>query len=189
MKLIIGLGNPGNKYAPTRHNAGAWFVEALAQHYQSHWQLASKFHSRISEIQHAEKTIYLSIPTTYMNESGQAVSAIAKFYKLSPHQILIAHDELDIPAGTARLKLGGGHGGHNGLRSIIEMMNTADFYRLRIGIGRPAPGSDVADYVLSKPSKADETLIQQSIQQVMEHMDLILENHIGKAMQALHTSC
>jgi len=188
MRLIVGLGNPGTKYTPTRHNVGVWFVEALAEQFKSSWQLTTKFHSRMAEIQHSEKIIWLSLPTTYMNVSGQAVGAIAHFYKITPQQILVVHDELDLPAGTVRLKQDGGHGGHNGLRSIIETLNSAAFYRLRIGIGRPEPGSDVSDYVLSKPSKHDAQNIQQAIENTLAHIDLILENHIGKAMQALHTN-
>jgi PTH1 family peptidyl-tRNA hydrolase len=187
MQLIVGLGNPGNKYAPTRHNVGAWFVEALAQQYKAQWQLATKFHSRITEIHFAEETIRLAIPTTYMNLSGQAVGAIAHFYKIPPTEILVAHDELDLSAGIIRLKQDGGHGGHNGLRSIMDNLHSQAFYRLRIGIGRPPRGDDVADFVLSKPSSEELITIEQSIANALTHMDLILANNIGKAMQVLHT--
>lgn len=187
MQLIVGLGNPGTKYAPTRHNVGAWFVEALAHQHKQSWQLASKFHSRVAEIHFAEEVIKLAIPTTYMNLSGQAVGALAHFYKIPPNEILVVHDELDLPAGVIRLKHDGGHGGHNGLRSIIEHLRSVAFYRLRIGIGRPPRGDDVANFVLSKPPAEEKTTLDTAITHTLAHMDLIFANNISKAMHILHS--
>lgn len=183
IKLIVGLANPGAKYAETRHNAGEWFIEQLAANEKCEFRLEKRFHGLAAKSANFE----LLIPTTYMNLSGQAVRAIASYYKILPSEILIAHDEVDLPVGTIKLKFDGGDGGHNGLKDIISHLNTKQFYRLRIGVGRPKPGQDTADYVLDKPSKADRKLINEAIDQSMDIMPFLVNGEFQKAMQTLHT--
>ena len=172
MRLLVGLGNPGPQYVPTRHNVGTWLVNAIAEKYHAHWQLSAKFHAHLSEIIHADEKIILAIPTTFMNLSGKSVLAIAHFYKIMPNDIIVAHDELDLPNGTVRLKLAGGHGGHNGLRSIIDLLHSPDFFRLRIGIGRPLHRDDVTNFVLSAPSKPELHEIENGLMKVMDNFEL-----------------
>lgn len=167
IRWVVGLGNPGPKYEKTRHNAGAWFVQALAAQYGgpdgSKFLANAKLYGFIEEVAIDNQPCQLMIPSVYMNHSGRSVSAIAKYYQLAPEEILIAHDELDFDAGTIRLKQGGGHGGHNGLRDIISALGSRDFYRMRIGIGHPGHKDDVTDYVLSPPSGADRHAIDHAI--------------------------
>ena len=158
IKLIVGLGNPGSEYRGTRHNAGADFVEELARQCSTSLQGESKFFGLAGRVTLSGHDLRLLIPTTFMNRSGKAVAAMAGFFKIAPEEILVAHDELDIPPGTARFKQGGGHGGHNGLRDIVPALgNNKDFYRLRIGIGHPGHASKVTGYVLGAPSQVDRT--------------------------------
>ena len=186
--LIVGLGNPGSEYRGTRHNAGADFVEALARDAGCTLQTDSKFFGLTGRATVAGHDLRLLIPTTYMNRSGQAVAALARFYKISPEQILIAHDELDIPAGSARFKKGGGHGGHNGLRDIVPALgNSSGFHRLRIGIGHPGHASRVSGYVLSAPSADDRRKIDASIQEALAALPLLLDGDDTKAMTRLHS--
>ena len=186
--LIVGLGNPGSEYRGTRHNAGADFVEALARDAGCTLQTDSKFFGLTGRASVAGHDLRLLIPTTYMNRSGQSVAALARFYKISPGQILIAHDELDIPAGSARFKKGGGHGGHNGLRDIVPALgNNSDFHRLRIGIGHPGHASRVSGYVLSAPSADDRGKIDASIQEALAALPLLLDGDDTKAMTRLHS--
>lgn len=172
IKLIVGLGNPGERYITTRHNAGAWFVEKVVASYAADLRLEAKFHGFCGVIKIAHYSCHLLIPITYMNCSGRAVQAIANFYKIPPANILVVHDELDFPPGVARFKFGGGHNGHNGLRDIIAVLQGGDFHRLRVGIGKPqkAPNSnvDMADYVLTKPSRAE-----------MEQIDAALDEKVA----------
>lgn len=183
IKLIVGLANPGTKYAETRHNAGEWFIEKLAAAEKTEFRLEKRFHGLAAKTNDFE----LLIPTTYMNLSGIAVRAIANFYKITPQEILVVHDEVDLPVGTIKLKFDGGDGGHNGLKDIISHLNTKQFYRLRIGVGRPKPGQDTADYVLDKPSKADRKSINDAIDQSMAIIPFLLQGEFQKAMQTLHT--
>lgn len=156
IKLIVGLGNPGLQYQQTRHNAGFLFLDELvAANYGSQWQNNRQFFGEISVFNYSGERVVAIKPITFMNKSGQAVAGIASFYKIKSDEILVVHDELELPVGHAKMKFGGGHAGHNGLRDIIAKIGSADFYRLRIGIGRPQVGS-VADYVLSKPSLEDQ---------------------------------
>ena len=186
--LIVGLGNPGSEYRGTRHNAGADFVEALAREAGCTLQTDSKFFGLTGRANVAGHDLRLLIPTTFMNRSGQSVAAIARFYKISPEQILIAHDELDIPAGSARLKEGGGHGGHNGLRDIVPALgNNSGFHRLRIGIGHPGHASRVSGYVLSAPSADDRSKIDASIEEALSALPLLLDGDDTKAMTRLHS--
>jgi len=188
IKLIVGLGNPGSEYAGTRHNAGAVFVEALARRAGAVLQPESKFHGLAGRASFAGHDLRLLIPTTFMNRSGQAVRAICQFYKFAPEEILIAHDELDIAPGIARFKLGGGHGGHNGLRDIVPALaNNKNFHRLRVGIGHPGHASKVSGYVLSRGSTNDRELIEASIEAALNALPLLLDGDATKAMTQLHS--
>ena len=186
IQLIVGLANPGKEYADTRHNAGAWLVEELASSAHMMLRAESKFHGLYASANLHGDPCHLLIPTTFMNLSGRAVSACMKYHKLTPESILIAHDDLDLPVGTVKLKFDGGDGGHNGLKDIISHLGTKQFLRLRIGIGRPTHG-DVADYVLSNPSKADRKKIDMALHPAYDALPLILSGQISKAMQVLHT--
>lgn len=188
IKLIVGLGNPGGEYRGTKHNAGADFVERLARDNGAELRSEAKFFGLAGQITVSGHSLRLLIPTTFMNRSGKAVAAIATFYKITPQEILIAHDELDIQPGTARFKRGGGHGGHNGLRDIIPALgNSRDFYRLRIGIGHPGHASKVSGYVLSQPSAADRDRIDASIEEAVRSLPLLLDGDDVKAMTRLHS--
>lgn len=188
IKLIAGLGNPGSEYRGTRHNAGADFVEELARQCSTSLQPESKFFGLSGRVTLAGHDLRLLIPTTFMNRSGKAVAAMANFYKISPEEILIAHDELDIPAGTARFKLGGGHGGHNGLRDIVPALgNNKNFHRLRIGIDHPGHASKVSGHVLSTPSQVDRSRIDASIAEAIAALPLLLAGDATKAMTRLHS--
>jgi PTH1 family peptidyl-tRNA hydrolase len=185
IRLIVGLGNPGAEYSFTRHNAGVWFLQYLAKIYQIEFRLEKKFQSMIAPI--ADQKAWLSCPITFMNHSGFSVKAISQFYQIPPQAILIVHDELDLPAGAAKLKFAGGHAGHNGLRHIIEQLGSADFFRLRIGVGRPK-GDQMVDYVLSKPSLSDRKQIDEAIERAESIIPLLLRGEIDQATQQLHTS-
>lgn len=186
IQLLVGLGNPGPEYAATRHNAGEWLVKALAEAHQVQFK-ASKFHGLHSQIQFGSQRVHLLLPTTYMNRSGQAIAALANFYKIQPEQILVAHDELDLQPGSVRLKKGGGHGGHNGLRDTIRALgNNREFYRLRIGIGHPGHASQVTQYVLGKASPDDQISIQAALEETLRHLETILTGNANKAMNQLH---
>lgn len=187
IKLIVGLANPGKEYQDTRHNAGEWFVNELVAADNITMRADSKFHGLHGQVKLHGLPCHLLIPTTFMNLSGQSVRALAQYLKITPAEILIAHDEVDLPVGTIKLKFDGGHGGHNGLRDIIDHLHTKQFYRLRIGVGRPRAGQDTADYVLDRPSKSDRKIIDSSIQLSLETLPLLLEGEFQKAMQLLHT--
>ena len=187
IQLIVGLGNPGAEYGRTRHNAGAWFVEKLAKSVQANLRPAPKFRGLHATVHLHGHDCHLFIPTTFMNESGLSVTAIANFYKIHPNAILIAHDEIDLPVGEIRLKLDGGHGGHNGLRDIIHHFNTKQFYRLRIGVGHPGNSKEVVDYVLHPPKKIEREQIDAAIEKAENIVPLVLRGEFQKAMQALHT--
>jgi peptidyl-tRNA hydrolase, PTH1 family len=159
IKLIVGLGNPGRQYEKTRHNAGFLFLDALAEELGCSWSNESRFQGLFAEGSVANSKVMLLKPDTFMNRSGQSVGKIARYYKLLPDEILVVHDELDFNPGVAKLKKDGGHAGHNGLRDIIAHLGSKEFYRLRIGIGRPAAGKAVVDFVLSSPSKPEWELL------------------------------
>ena len=186
IQLIVGLGNPGAEYEQTRHNAGAWFVTELAEKARTTLRRETKFQGLLSLAHLENHDCHLLIPTTYMNLSGMAVKAVANFYKIVPAAILIAHDEIDLPVGEIRLKYEGGHGGHNGLRDIIQHLNSNKFYRLRIGVGRPVH-KEVVGYVLEPPKKAERELIDASFAKVYEVLPLLLTGQFQKAMHLLHT--
>jgi len=187
IKLIVGLANPGPQYAQTRHNAGAWYVNALANDCSIPLQLESKFFAHVGRGIIGDQDCRLVIPNTYMNESGKSVAAIATFYKILPNEILIAHDELDIDPGTIKLKKSGGHGGHNGLRDIISALaNSRDFYRLRIGIGHPGNKNQVTNYVLGKAAANEQRAIEESIDEAIRHSANIISGQHEKVMQSMH---
>lgn len=188
IQLIAGLGNPGAQYASTRHNAGAWFVDAFCNANRLTLKSESKFSARIASFTLFGQDVKIIIPNTYMNHSGQAVSAVTKYYQIPVDRILIVHDDLDLPVETIRFKTGGGHGGHNGLRDIIHHLHSRDFHRLRIGINHPGHKDGVSDYVLEKPSRADEQKINRSIEDGIIVMNDILTGNFQAAMQKLHTS-
>lgn len=187
IKLIVGLANPGNEYAQTRHNAGAWYVDLLAQHFNQPLKNEPKFFGYLSRINIAGQNIHLLVPTTFMNLSGKAVQTVATFYQIQPEEILVAHDELDLNPGIAKLKLGGSHGGHNGLKDIInKLSNNPNFYRLRIGIGHPGDKNKVVGYVLNKPLKSEQTLIDKAIDESIRCTDVLIKQNIEAAMNQLH---
>jgi PTH1 family peptidyl-tRNA hydrolase len=185
--LIVGLANPGTEYEHTRHNAGAWFVSTLADDANISLRHNAKFHGLHGTAKVKGHECHLLIPSTYMNLSGQAVQAIANYYKIPTQAILIAHDEIDLPPGVIRLKMAGGHGGHNGLRDIISHLNSREFYRLRIGVGHPGNSKDVTDYVLAAPKKAERVEIDNALKAAEEILPLVMEGQFQKAMQLLHT--
>lgn len=185
VRLIVGLGNPGLKYAQTRHNVGAWLLTALARQENLSLKTESKFFGQCALWNSYAQPCWILIPNTFMNESGRAVQAIASFYKIAMEEILVAHDELDFPAGVIRLKSGGGHGGHNGLRDIIQRMGGA-FYRLRIGIGHPGHRDQVTPYVLGEPSLHDKEKINQAINEALAIIPDLLCGEIDRAFRYLH---
>lgn len=188
VKLIVGLGNPGPEYANTRHNAGAFFVERLADHMRCPLVMDKKYFGLTAKFSHKGQDIRLLVPTTFMNRSGQAVSALANFFRIQPDEILVAHDELDIPPGTCKLKQGGGHGGHNGLKDIIaRLANQNSFHRLRIGIGHPGHASQVTGYVLGRAPRSEQDLIDATIDHALGVLPDILDGELSRAMQQLHS--
>ncbi|WP_113628107.1 aminoacyl-tRNA hydrolase [Pectobacterium peruviense] len=187
IKLIVGLANPGAEYAATRHNAGAWFVDRLAESYRQSLKEESKFFGYTSRLNLAGQDVRLLVPTTFMNLSGKAVAAMATFYRIQPDEILVAHDELDLLPGIAKLKLGGGHGGHNGLKDIISKLgNNPNFHRLRIGIGHPGDKSKVTGFVLGKPPMSEQTLIDDAIDEAVRCTEILMKEDMIKAMNRLH---
>ncbi len=188
IQLIVGLGNPGNEYAATRHNVGYWFVDKLCEQSRVNLSPETKFKGLTATASLAGHSFRLLQPTTYMNRSGEATLAVANFYKIKPEEILVIHDELDLPVGTARLKLDGGHGGHNGLRDIIARLGTNQFYRLRLGIGHPGNRDDVHDYVLHRPSLSDKEKMIEAIDLALIALPDVLAGKLEKAMNYLHTA-
>ena len=188
IKLIVGLGNPGDKYADTRHNAGEWLIERLARRFNISLNPESKFFGKTARTLVNGKEVRLLIPTTFMNLSGKAVGALASFYRIKPEEILVIHDELDLPPGTAKLKQGGGHGGHNGLKDIVAQLgNNNNFYRLRIGIGHPGHRDLVAGYVLNKPSPADRDALEKVLDEATDCIEMIFKDGMVKATNRLNS--
>jgi len=191
LKLIVGLGNPGEKYARTRHNAGFWFADELARRYGGVFRAESRHQGDMARVRVSleggtEVDVLLLKPTTYMNKSGGSISSLANFYKVSPDEVLVAHDELDLPVGVARLKLGGGHGGHNGLRDTITTIG-ADFWRMRLGIGHPGHKDLVYDYVLQRAPFDQERAIEIAVNNAADVLPVLLAQGAEKAMNRLHT--
>jgi PTH1 family peptidyl-tRNA hydrolase len=187
IQLIVGLANPGNEYEHTRHNAGAWLVQGIADDTQTKLRMQAKYHGLHALTQIHQQACHLLIPTTFMNHSGQAVRACMDYHKIPADALVVAHDEIDLPVGTIKLKFDGGDGGHNGLKDIIRHLNTKQFYRLRIGVGRPEQSKDVVDYVLNNPSKADRNKIDEAIQRALQTLPLIMSGEMQKAMNKLHS--
>lgn len=185
--IIAGLGNPGSQYEHTRHNVGYWWLDQLANELGQSFKTESRFNGQLIQFTTPEHKIWLVKPLTFMNRSGQSVAALANFYKVPPENILVIHDELDLPAGVARLKRGGGHGGHNGLRDIISQLGSKEFLRCRIGIDHPGNSKQVADYVLSKPSAVDRENIMASIDNSRRVLPDVLAGNLEKAMNWLHS--
>ena len=186
ISLIIGLGNPGDKYSKTRHNAGFWFIDELASRYGASFKAESKFSGEVAKASIEGQSVWLLKPSTFMNRSGLAAHQISSFYKIPVGEVLVAYDELDLPAGTVRLKKSGGHGGHNGLRDLHTQISK-EYMRLRFGIGHPGDRNKVADYVLSRPNQNDEIEISNAIDRALDVMDKIISSDNDKAMNILHT--
>lgn len=191
IRLIVGLGNVGAEYERTRHNAGFWFVDEVARKAGASFGNERKFQGAVARIRSGGDELWLLKPATYMNRSGQSVVALALYYKILPTQILVAHDELDLPPGSAKLKRGGGHAGHNGLRDIQAKLSTPDFWRLRLGIGHPRSlqlTQEVADFVLHPPSREHLQGIEGAIERALDVLPLLVEGQPERAMLALHAS-
>lgn len=187
IKLIVGLGNPGAEYAQTRHNAGFWFVDELARADGTSLRHESKFHGMVAKVRLDGREVWLLQPQTFMNRSGLSVVSLAQFYRILPDEILVVHDELDIPPGQIKLKQGGGNGGHNGLKDIQSHLTTPAFWRLRVGIGHPGNKPEVASYVLKPPRKEEQTLIDDCLNRAHIVLPKMLAGEMGAAMQQLHT--
>lgn len=186
IKLFVGLGNPGEQYVETRHNVGFWWIDFIGQNHKLSLKNSKKYFGEFSKHNEDGEVFFLK-PSTFMNDSGKSVQALAKFYKIEPEEILVIHDELDIQPGTAKLKLGGGHGGHNGLKSIQTFLGSNNFWRLRIGVGHPGDKNKVIGYVLNKPSKIEMQLIQESIINSYKVFSYIMLGQFEKAMLNLHS--
>ncbi|BCO32861.1 peptidyl-tRNA hydrolase [Thiohalobacter sp. COW1] len=184
--LIVGLGNPGAKYDQTRHNAGFWFLDGLARRFHCTLNPENRFQGEAGRCDIDGADCRLLKPTTFMNRSGQSVAALAGFFKIPPEAILVVHDELDLEPGTVRLKRGGGHGGHNGLRDLIGALGSREFLRLRVGIGHPGHRDDVVNYVLNKPSSDDRIAIDAAIESALLEVPRIVNGDLEAAMNALH---
>lgn len=186
LKLIVGLGNPGREYTRTRHNAGWWFVERLAARSHGSWRQDAKQHTELARIAIADTELWLLKPTAFMNRSGAPVAAVANFYRIAPAEILVVHDDIDLPPGVARLKQGGGHGGHNGLRDVIAHIG-AEFWRLRLGVGHPGSKDLVLDAVLDRPTPAEQQAIDEALSRALEIVPELLRAGAQKAMLSLHS--
>jgi PTH1 family peptidyl-tRNA hydrolase len=186
IRLFVGLGNPGPEYEATRHNAGFWWVDALAAKLGARLQSDRSYHGQVARVNTPAGPVWLLEPMTYMNRSGQSVAALARFFKIEPQQVLVAHDELDLMPGQVKLKLGGSHAGHNGLKDIHAQLGSADYWRLRLGIGHPGVKAEVVNYVLRKPSPVEREAIEQSIQQSLGVLDLLLAGEMERAMMKIH---
>lgn len=188
IKLIVGLGNPGTEYEATRHNAGFWWVDVAARDLKVSLQPDRAYHGLVARTSVKGENVWLLEPQTFMNLSGKSVSALARFFKIQPQEILVVHDELDITPGEAKLKLGGSHAGHNGLRDIHAQLGTDQYWRLRIGIGHPGVKSEVANWVLKKPAPDQRTAIEDCITRTSLALPHLLAGDIVKATQMIHTA-
>ena len=187
LKLLVGLANPGPEYKNTRHNVGAWFIESILSEKNSTFKFEKKFKANYSKISVLGHDVHVLVPQTYMNLSGQSVLAIMNFFKIKAEETLVAHDDLDLIPGVAKIKLGGGHGGHNGLKDIMNRINSRDFLRLRIGIGHPGNRNYVSKYVVQPPNLEDRAKINVSIDNSLNVMEHIVEYQITKAQNTLHS--
>ena len=187
IKLFVGLGNPGAEYEATRHNAGFWWIDALARELKTTLVPERGYHGLLARTSVAGHSVWLLQPQTFMNLSGKSVAALARFYKIAPEEILVAHDELDLPAGEAKLKQGGGHAGHNGLRDIHAQLGTGDYWRLRIGIGHPGDRDEVVGWVLRKPPADELALIDGAITRSAQALDQLVAGEMERATVQIHT--
>ena len=187
MRLVVGLGNPGPEYAATRHNAGCWFVERLASQAGVGLRGESRFHGSVGRFPAGAEDCWLLLPQTFMNASGRSVGAFARFYRIAPEDLMVVHDELDLPPGTPRLKKGGGVAGHNGLKDIAAHLGSRDFWRLRLGIGHPGDRAAVVDYVLHPPRGEEQALIDEAIGKSLDVWPFIARGDLEAAMLKLHT--
>ena len=188
IRLLVGLGNPGSEYEATRHNAGFWWLDAVAVRLKATLQPERGYHGRVARANVQGNAVWLLAPQTYMNLSGKAVAALARFYKIEPGEIIVAHDELDLPPGEMKLKFSGGHAGHNGLRDIHAQLGSPDYWRLRLGIGHPGVKTEVADYVLGRPMAEHREAIEACIARSLDALDALLAGDMAKATLRLHTS-
>ncbi len=188
IKLFVGLGNPGAEYEATRHNAGFWWLDALARELKAPLSLDRSYHGQVARTTVNGQTVWLLKPMTFMNLSGKSVTALARFFKIDPGEILVAHDELDLAPGQAKLKFGGSHAGHNGLRDIHAQLGTADYWRLRIGVGHPGVKAEVINWVLKKPSQEQRQAIEESIARCLTAVPELLSGQMEKATMLIHTS-
>lgn len=186
LKLIVGLGNPGREYAAQRHNIGFWYVDALAAESRVTWRPETKFSAEVTRLDVAGASLWLLKPQTYMNRSGLAVCRFADYHQITPQELLVVHDELDLPPGMARLKQGGGHGGHNGLRDLLTCLPTPDFYRLRLGIGHPGHKDRVTAHVLGHPLASERPLLLESIHRAAALLPELVAGRWAQAMNRLH---
>lgn len=187
IQLLVGLGNPGAQYVSTRHNAGFWWIDQIASDTACQLSNESKFYGDAGRFKLGDREAWLLKPATFMNASGRAVAALAKFYKIPPEAIMVIHDELDLPAGSIKLKKGGGHGGHNGLKDIVACLGTNDFWRLRIGIDHPGDRNAVVGYVLAPPLRDEQRSIDEAIDVSTTVLPLLIEGRMEDAMLKLHT--
>ena len=187
LRLIVGLGNPGPEHARTRHNAGFWFIDALAEAHRARFGLESKLFGETAKVDVAGHPVWLLRPATYMNASGKSVAAALRYWKIEPEECLLAHDELDLPPGTARLKFDGGHGGQNGLRDTMQVLGHGRFHRLRLGIGHPGHKDRVTPWVLGRPGKDDEAAIRGAVDDAVAVVPLVVAGEVNEAMKRLHT--
>ena len=188
LKLIVGLGNPGPQYQLHRHNAGVWFLEELCRRHQGEMRAEARFFGALGRIRIADHDVRLLFPATYMNRSGQSVSAVCRYFDIAPENMLVAYDEIDFPAGTTRLKFSGGHGGHNGMRDIIKALgDQRDFLRLRIGVGHPGNSKQVADYVLNNPSRSEADAILRTLERAADVMPDAVAGNWQRAMLEMHS--
>ena len=188
IKLFVGLGNPGPEYEATRHNAGFWWIDALARELKLTLVPERAYHGLMARTSIAGHSVWLLQPQTFMNLSGKSVAALARFFKIQPHEILVAHDELDFAPGQVKLKRGGSHGGHNGLRDIHAQLGSPDYWRLRIGIGHPGAKAEVVHWVLKKPAPDQRVLIEDSIAHALQAKDALLAGDMEKATLQIHTT-
>lgn len=188
IKLFVGLGNPGSEYESTRHNAGFWWIDALARELKVSLSADKAYQARMARTSVQGQTVWLLEPQTFMNLSGKSVAALSRFFKIRPEEILVAHDELDLPPGQVKLKFGGGHAGQNGLRDIHAQLGTGDYWRLRIGIGHPGVKSEVSNWVLGKPMADQRSAMEEAVARSVKAWPLLQAGDMEKAMQAVHTA-
>ncbi len=187
ISLVCGLGNPGAQYEATRHNAGFWFLDALQRVVPLPWRPETRFFGDLADTRVGQQRVRFLKPATFMNECGGAVASVCSYFDIPAEAVLVVHDDLDLPPGTVRVKQGGGHGGHNGLRDIFSKLGSREFIRLRIGIGHPGNSDDVTDWVLRKPSSEDKTAILDAIDRALDEINPMMAGDLEPVMKALHT--